>query len=69
MTKKQITNNTKLIIILAVAGGIIVFATNFLPDFFEEAGETISDEYHYETTFPNARPVQKVNEERITVTP
>ncbi|MFQ5573000.1 MAG: hypothetical protein ACE5EJ_01985 [Nitrosopumilaceae archaeon] len=56
MTKK-LTNNTKIIIILSIAAVLIVFSTNVLPDLIDEAPDIVSDEYHYETTFPVARPL------------
>jgi len=53
------TKNTKIIIVLAVAGGLVVFGTNFLPDLIQEEPEkTASGGYHYETTFPIGRPSQ-----------
>lgn len=52
---KKPTNNTKIIIILSIAAVLIVFATNVLPDMIDEKPAT-TDEYHYETTFPVARP-------------
>jgi len=57
------TKNTKIIIVLAVAGGLVVFGTNFLPDLIQEESEkTASGGYHYETTFPIGRPSQSENQ-------
>ncbi|MFQ5572841.1 MAG: hypothetical protein ACE5EJ_01175 [Nitrosopumilaceae archaeon] len=56
MARKQLTNNTKIIIILSIAAILIVFSTNVLPDLIEGESNTLSDEYRYETTFPVGRP-------------
>lgn len=64
---KRLTNNTKMIIILSIAAILIVFSTNVLPDLIGEKPATISDEYHYETTFPVGRPSESnVNNEKYT---
>ena len=53
----MVTNNTKIIIILSISGGLIVFATNFLPDLIQDESEkTENDGYNYETTFETGRP-------------
>jgi len=53
----MIAKNTKIIIVLAVTGGLIVFGTNFLPDLIQEEPEkTVSSGYHYETSFQISRP-------------
>jgi len=60
------TKNTKIIIVLAVAGGLIVFGTNFLPDLIqEESGKTVSSGYHYETSFQIGRQSQPSNQKSM----
>ena len=53
---KKLATNTKIIIILSIAAVLIVFSTNVLPDLIDENSTSVSDEYHYETTFPVGRP-------------
>ena len=58
-------SNTKIIIGLIIVGVLVVFSTNFLPDLIQDPENTLSDEYHYETTFetgrsphiPNTKPI------------
>jgi len=60
------TKNTKIIIILAVTGGLIVFGTNFLPDLIQEEPEkTVSSGYHYETSFQIGRQSQPSNQKSM----
>lgn len=60
------TKNTKIIIVLAVVGGIIVFGTNFLPDLIQEDPEkTVSSGYHYETSFQVGRASQPSNQKSM----
>lgn len=68
MGRKQLTNNTKIIIILSIAAVLIVFSTNFLPDLIDDESEIVSDEYHYETTFPVGRP-SELNENEKNISP
>jgi len=52
-----VTKNTKIIIILSIFGGLIVFGTNFLPDLIQDESEkTETNGYSYETTFETGRP-------------
>lgn len=60
---RNLSNNTKIIIILSVSAILIVFSTNILPDLINDASTNTSEEYHYETTFPVGRPSElKSNE-------
>jgi len=54
-----VTKNTKIIIILSIFGGLIVFGTNFLPDLIQDESE--KTEYSYETTFKTGRPSDAPN--------
>ena len=63
---KNLTNNTKIIIILSIAAILIVFSTNILPDLIDNTSTNISDEYHYETTFPVGRPSESKSDEKIS---
>ena len=64
---KKLTTNTKMIIILSIAAVLIVFSTNVLPDLIDENATSVSDEYHYETTFPVGRPSESnTSEENLT---
>ena len=63
---KNLTNNTKIIIILSIAAILIVFSTNVLPDLIDNTSTNTSDEYHYETTFQVGRPSElKSTEETL----
>ena len=64
---EKVTKNTKIIIILSIIAFLIVFSTNVLPDLIENNPPSISDEYHYETTFPVGRPSESnTNQESST---
>ena len=58
----MVTKNTKIIIILSIAGGLIVFGTNFLPDLIKDESEkTETNGFSYETTFETGRPSNAPN--------
>jgi len=60
------TKNTKIIIVLAVTGGLIVFGTNFLPDLIQvEPEKTETGGYHYETSFQIGRSSQPSNQKSM----
>lgn len=63
---KNLTNNTKLIIILSVTAILIVFSTNVLPDLLNEVPTNTSEEYHYDTTFPVGRPSELKSDGEIS---
>ncbi|HSB49984.1 MAG TPA: hypothetical protein VLC72_01455 [Nitrosopumilaceae archaeon] len=67
MVRKQLSMNTKIIIVLSIAAILIVFSTNILPDLIEDESETVSNEYRYETTFSIGRPSESnQNKEKIS---
>ena len=64
---KKLATNTKMIIILSIAAVLIAFSTNVLPDLIDENSTSVSDEYHYETTFPVGRPSESnTSEENLS---
>lgn len=65
MVRKPLSTNSKMIIILSIAAFLIVFSTNVLPDLIDSESKSMSNEYHYETTFPTGRPSElNQNEEK-----
>jgi hypothetical protein len=68
MARKKLSNNTKIIIILSIAAILIVFSTNVLPVLIDGESDTVSEGYHYETTFSVGRSSEP-NEDKVIIAP